>query len=66
MSPFCFCNSLQQGVKKKICYKAWWLVDVYQDKRQEKIGSKVRLGCIQPDGQRPSQSYLCMEAVPRD
>ena len=34
--------------------------------RQEKVGSKVRLGHVRPDGQRPSQSYLCMEAVPRD
>ena len=33
--------------------------------RQEKVGSKVRLGRVRPDDQRPSQCYLCMEAVPR-
>ena len=44
--------------------------DVYhrtQDKtRQEKVGSKVHLGRVRPDVQRPSQYYLCMKAVPRD
>ena len=34
--------------------------------RQEKVGSNVRLGRVRPDVQRPSQCYLCMEAVPRD
>ena len=36
-----------------------------QDKtRQETVGAMVRLGRVRPVGQRPSQSYLCIEAVP--
>ena len=34
--------------------------------RQEKLCSKVRLGRVLPDGQRPSQCYLSMVAVSRD
>ena len=35
-----------------------------QRKYKEKVGSEVRLGRVRPDDQRPSQSCLCMEAVP--
>ena len=37
---------------------------VDRTEEEEKVGSKVRLGRVRPDGQRPSQCYLCMEAVP--
>ena len=33
-------------------------------KDKEMVGSKVHLGLVRPDGQLPSQSYLCMEVVP--
>ena len=38
------------------------IIVMYKDK--EKVGSKAHLSRVRPDGQRPSQSYLCMEAVP--
>ena len=35
-----------------------------EEEEEEKVGPEVRLGRVRPDGQRPSQSYLCIEAVP--